>query len=130
MCIRDRPKILIVDRVRPIGSQSLNSNLEQLGYVVDSIFTTDVDELLGLIKRGRFKCIFFNLDASQFVTKKRNSLVTLKIIKQEYPNVLVLGITSRYLNAISEVEILRRPLDFEHIKKLLGDISANRNTVN
>jgi len=126
----NKPKILIVDRVRPIGSQSLNSNLEQLGYVVDSIFTTDVDELLGLIKRGRFKCIFFNLDASQFVTKKRNSLVTLKIIKQEYPNVLVLGITSRYLNAISEVEILRRPLDFEHIKKLLGDISANRNTVN
>ena len=113
-------KILLLDHYTKIGYEALPTQLATLGCVVDKLFKSDADEVLGIIKRGKHEALIINLI-------NKAVLEIAKIVRAENNELPIIGISTNEKEKGDYspfTEVLRQPIDFERIKSILkGELS-------
>ena len=116
-----RKKILLLDHYTKIGHEALPVQLAKLGYVVDKLFKSNPDEILGIIKRGNYGALVIHLI-------NKAVLDIAKIVKAEHNELPIIGIITNEKGKQGDytpfTEVLSQPIDFEKIKEALkGELS-------
>lgn len=113
-------KILLLDHYTKIGYETLPTQLAKLGCVVDKLFKSDADEVLGIIKRGKYEALIINLI-------NKAVLEVAKIVRAENNELPIIGISTNEKEQGDYspfTEVLNQPIDFERIKSILkGELS-------
>lgn len=108
-------KILLLDHYTKIGYEALPTQLAKLGCVVDKLFKSDADEVLGIIKRGKYEALMINLI-------NKAVLEIAKIVRAEHNELPIIGILTNEKERGDYspfTEVLSQPIDFERIKSIL-----------
>ena len=110
-----RKKILLLDHYTKIGCEALPIQLARMDYIVDKLFKSNPEEVLGIIKRGNYNGLIINiinkavLDVAKMVKLEHNELPIIGILTNEKEQ----GDYSPF------TEVLSQPIDFERVKEIL-----------
>lgn len=116
-------KILLVDHYSKLGKESLPALLAELGFIVDKVFKSDFEELKGLLIRGKYHFLFINLESM-----KSHAVEMVERLRQEFNELPIIGLLvtendSRNHNGFTK--ILKHPVDFKELKRILGPVTSS-----
>ena len=115
-----RNKILLLDHYTKIGCEALPVQLARMDYIVDKLFKSNPEEVLGIIKRGNYKALIINII-------NKAVLDVAKLVRAENSELPIIGISTNEKEQGDYspfTEVLSQPIDFEKIKSILkGELS-------